>query len=39
MWENAYLSTKNPKASRTLKWAPGPQLQIARFAIFEKMSP
>ena len=24
MWENAYLSIKNPKASRALKWALDP---------------
>ena len=32
MCENAYLSIKNPKASRVLKRALGPQLQNARFA-------
>ena len=32
MWENAYLSIKNPKASRALKWALDPSLKIARFA-------
>ena len=32
MWENAYLSIKNPKASRALKQALEPQPQIAHFA-------
>ena len=32
MWENAYLSIKNPKASRALKRALDPGPQIARFA-------
>ena len=43
MWENAYLSIKNPKASRALKWALDPshkllallmQLRFATSAIF-----
>ena len=32
MWENAYLSIKNPKASRALKRALDPCRKIARFA-------
>ena len=32
MWENAYLSIKNPKASRALKQALDPSRKIARFA-------
>ena len=32
MWENAYLSIKNSKASRALKWALDPRPQIAHFA-------
>ena len=28
MWENAYLSTKNPKAYRTLKWALDPSCKL-----------
>ena len=43
MWENAYLSIKNPKASRALKWALDPgrkllaslvQLRFATSATF-----
>ena len=43
MWENAYLSIKNPKASRALKWALDPscnllaslvQLRFATLATF-----
>ena len=32
MWENAYLSIKNPKASRALKQALDPGHKIAHFA-------
>ena len=32
MCENAYLSIKNPKASRALKWALDPRPQNAHFA-------
>ena len=32
MWENAYLSIENPKASRALKRALDPGRKIARFA-------
>ena len=28
MWENAYLSIKNPKASRALKWALDPSHKL-----------
>ena len=28
MWENAYLSIKNPKASRALKWALDPSRKL-----------
>ena len=28
MWENAYLSIKNPKASRALKWALDPSCKL-----------
>ena len=28
MWENAYLSIKNPKASRALKWALDPGCKL-----------
>ena len=28
MWENAYLSIKNPKASKALKWALDPHHKL-----------
>ena len=33
MWENAYLSIKNPKASRALKWALDPSHKFLKWAL------